>query len=116
MALFWPEARLAIILSDSPAPAAGASDWPEDVLVLHACPSQVRDEEFLARARHLLLARTHYLSGCGQPPERLDEPAERALIRLVVRGESHVALEGEHTRPSEGATEGTPSELRRDGR
>lgn len=100
MALFWPEARLVITLTDAPTPSADERPWPEDVLVLRLRPDQAVDEEFLGRLRRLILSRTHYLSGHGRAPEHVDEPAERALIRLVVRGESPVDLVGERPLPS----------------
>lgn len=92
MALFWPEAHLAIIL-DKSEPNEEHACYPDDVLMLRVSPEQLESEEFVDRIRQLILSRAHYLTGLGEPPESLGEPSERALIRLIVRGEGHVVID-----------------------
>lgn len=98
MALYWPEARVAVVYREP----AGDEDYPPDVLVISMRPNQVEDPAFAATVRDLVSERAAGglrpegapAGGPGTEEERRALDAERRFERAFLGAEDECG-EGE---------------------
>lgn len=91
MALYWPEARVAVVYREP----TGEEDYPPDVLVISMRPNQVEDPAFAATVRGLVSERAlgglrpegAPAGGPGTEEERRALEAERRFERTFLGAE-----------------------------
>lgn len=80
MALYWPEARLALDLMEGEVPRRAESEYPPGVLVLSVREEQVDDPEFLEEVRELIIRRTERFAPRRPADERDSADGERGVM------------------------------------